>query len=142
MITAFRRYLDTWVVRGFFLIMVFSFIIWGVGDVIRLVGHSTWVAKVAGQTIEGQTFQGEFQRALNTATRSLPSGQDATPELRRQVGEQTLQQMIGQAAMQAELRRLRIVAPDSAVVAMAHDMPAFRGSDGKFSKQVFDAVLR
>ena len=38
MITAFRRYLETWVVRGFFLIMVLAFISWGVGDVIRLVG--------------------------------------------------------------------------------------------------------
>ena len=26
MITAFRRYLETWVVRGFFLIMVLAFI--------------------------------------------------------------------------------------------------------------------
>ncbi|HEY8287888.1 MAG TPA: peptidyl-prolyl cis-trans isomerase [Acetobacteraceae bacterium] len=142
MITAFRRYLDTWVVRGFFLIMVLSFVLWGVGDVVRLIGHSTWVAKVGGQTIEAQTLQGEYQRALNAATRDLPPGQEATAELRHRVGEQTLQQLIGQAAMQAELHRLRIVAPDAAVAAIAHDMPAFRGSDGKFSKAVFDGVLR
>ena len=29
MITAFRRYLETWVVRGFFLIMVLAFVILG-----------------------------------------------------------------------------------------------------------------
>ena len=33
MISAFRRYLETWVVRAFFLIMVLAFILWGVGDV-------------------------------------------------------------------------------------------------------------
>ena len=38
MITAFRRYLETWGVRGFFLIMVFAFISWGVGDVVRMIG--------------------------------------------------------------------------------------------------------
>jgi peptidyl-prolyl cis-trans isomerase D len=41
MITALRRMLDTWVARGFFLIMVLAFVSWGVGDVIRLVGTST-----------------------------------------------------------------------------------------------------
>ncbi len=50
MISAFRRSLDTWVVRGFFLIMVAAFIIWGVGDVVRLIGTGgTWVAKVGGE---------------------------------------------------------------------------------------------
>ena len=62
MITAFRRYLETWVVRGFFLIMVLAFVFWGVGDVVRLIGTSTWVAKVGGQTIEGLQLQDAYQR--------------------------------------------------------------------------------
>ena len=62
MIIAFRRYLDTWVVRAFFLVMVFAFISWGVGDVIRLLGTSTWAAKVGGQTIEGAQLQDAYQR--------------------------------------------------------------------------------
>ena len=40
MIASFRRYLDTWVVRGFFIVMVLAFVSWGVGDVIRMVGTS------------------------------------------------------------------------------------------------------
>ncbi len=142
MITAFRRYLDHWIVRGFFVVMIFSFVIWGVGDVVRGVGTSTWVAKVGGQTIEAQTLQMEYQRALSTATREMPPGQEASAEMRRRVGTETLQRMIAQAALSSELRDLRIVTPDATVAEMARAMPAFRGADGKFSKQVFDAVLR
>ena len=69
MITAFRRYLDTWVVRGFFLIMVLAFISWGVGDVIRMVGNTTWAAKVGGQTIEGPQLQASYQRDMTQLTR-------------------------------------------------------------------------
>ena len=35
MISAFRRSLDTWIVRVFFLVMVAAFVLWGVGDVLR-----------------------------------------------------------------------------------------------------------
>jgi peptidyl-prolyl cis-trans isomerase D len=142
MITAFRRYLDTWVVRAFFIIMVLSFVMWGVGDVIRLVGTSTWVAKVGDRTIEAQTLQAEYQRAVATVTRNLPQGQEATPDLRRRVADDTLQRLINQAALSSELRDLRIVTPDAAVAETARSMPAFRGPDGKFSRPQFDAVLR
>src|SRR5580692_8330285 len=115
MITAFRRLLDTWVARGFFLIMVFAFISWGVGDVIRLVGTSTWVAKLGGQTTEGAQLQEAYQRQMAQVTRNLPAGQEPTPEMRSAVARETLQQLIAQAALSQELQRLRIVAPDPAV---------------------------
>ena len=38
MITAFRRYLDSWVVRGFFIIMIGAFVFWGVGVRLLLAG--------------------------------------------------------------------------------------------------------
>src|ERR1019366_6168105 len=84
MISAFRRSLDTWPVRGFFLIMVVSFVLWGVGDVIRLVGTDTWVAKVGGQTIEVPEAQQAFQQQLTDVSRRLPQGTDVTPEMRRE----------------------------------------------------------
>ena len=124
MISAFRRYLDTWVVKVFFGIMVLSFVFWGVGDVVRLAGTDTWVAKVGGVTLESPAVSVEYQRAMSSITRSLPAGQDATPEMRRRVGDETLQRMVTQAAMAEELRALRIVAPDAAVAELAREIPA------------------
>ena len=142
MISAFRRSLDTWPVRAFFLVMVAAFIVWGIGDVFRMVGTSTWVAKVGSQTIEGPAFQAEYQRELNQATRNLPSGQDASADLKRSVGDQALQRLIGQAALDQELRRLRVVTPDAAVRDATYAMPAFHDKDGKFSRLQLEAVLR
>jgi peptidyl-prolyl cis-trans isomerase D len=142
MITAFRRYLETWVVRGFFLIMVLAFISWGVGDVIRLVGTSTWVAKVGGQTIEGAQLQSAYQSDMAQVTRNLTSGQEATPEMRSRVAREALQQLISQAALSQELQRLRVVAPDQVVRQMVFGMPGLRGPNGQFDPQLFQAVLR
>ena len=142
MITAFRRYLETWVVRGFFLIMVLAFISWGVGDVIRMIGTSTWVAKVGGQTIEGMQLQEAYQRDMAQVTRNLPSGQEPTQEMRDSVAHDALQQLITQAALNQELQRLHVVAPAQAVRQMVFAMPAFRGSDGQFDQQTYQAALR
>ncbi|HEY4043144.1 MAG TPA: peptidyl-prolyl cis-trans isomerase, partial [Rhodopila sp.] len=87
-------------------------------------------------------FQAEYQRALAQQARNLPSGQEAPPGMRRQVGLQTLERMVSQAALGQELKQLRVVTPDVSVADTARAMPAFQGSDGKFSKAVFDNVLR
>ena len=142
MISAFRRYLDTWYVRTFFVIMVGSFVFWGVGDVVRMIGGATWVVKLGGQTIEGQAFQAEYQRALSAATQALPPGQEATAELKRVTGDRTLQRMVGEAAMGALLRDMRLASPDTAVAATVRGMQAFKDQTGQFSKLQFDAVLR
>ena len=143
MITTFRRYLETWVVRGFFLIMVAAFIIWGVGDVVRMIGASpTWVAKVGSQTIEGQQLQSAYQRDMAQLSTKLPSGQEPTQDMRDSTAKAALQQLITQAALQEEIQRLRIVAPDEAVRQSVFAMPGFRGPSGQFDRQTFETVLR
>jgi peptidyl-prolyl cis-trans isomerase D len=142
MISAFRRSLDTWPVRGFFLIMVVSFVLWGVGDVIRLVGTDSWVAKVGGQTIEVPEAQQAFQQQLTDVSRRLPQGTDVTPEMRREVASAAVQALIGQAVVTQEERRLGIVVPDAAVRQAVFAIPQFRGVSGQFDQATFAAVLR
>jgi peptidyl-prolyl cis-trans isomerase D len=143
MISMLRRSLDSWLVRGFFALMTVSFVGWGIsGSLTQLGGSPTWVAKVAGTTVEIPAFQAEYQRSLAIAGRGLPAGQEMPPLMREQIAQQTLQRMVGQAAIADELKRLRIVAPDAVVADAARAMPVFHGPDGQFSKTVFDNVLR
>ena len=142
MISSMRRYVETWYVRAFFLIMVASFVLWGVGDMLRVIGTTTWVAKVGNTTIEGPQLAAEYRRDLAVMTRNLPSGQEPSARLRQEVGEQALQSLIGQAATTQELRNLRIVVPDPVLVETTQKLPAFRDANGQFDKARLDAVLR
>ncbi len=142
MITTFRRYIETWPVRLFFALMVAAFVVWGVGDVVRLIGTKTWLAKVGGQTIEPQQFQPTFQRELAQAQRRLQPGQDVSPALRREVAERALQQMVEQVAMTREEARLRVAVPDVALREAVFAMPAFRNKSGQFDRAALDSVLR
>jgi peptidyl-prolyl cis-trans isomerase D len=142
MISQFRRYADSWVARGLFILMAVSFVGWGIsGDLFRLMGPPSWVGKVGAQTIEISAFQSEYQRAVAQEARDLPSGQEATPELRHRVGQRTLDRMISQMALSEELSDLRVVTTDEALAAIVRSMPAFKGPDGKFSKPVFTSEL-
>src|ERR1700712_4655314 len=100
MITQFRRYTDSWIARGFFVLMAVSFVGWGIsGDLFRLMGPPSWVAKIGGQTIEVPAFQTEFQRSMAQEARDLPQGQEASADVRRRIGQQTLERLIAQTAL-------------------------------------------
>ncbi len=142
MISSFRRYLETWYVRAFFLLMVASFVFWGVGDMVRVIGTSVWVAKVGGTTIEVPALETEYRRVLTAMARDLPSGQEASAEMKREAADRALQQLIGQTAMSQELNRLRIIVPDPVLIATTRTLPAFKNADGSFDRARFEAVLR
>lgn len=143
MITAFRRALETWYVKAFFLVMVACFVIWGIGgDVLRLIGTSTWVIKVAGQTIEAPAFQAEFQRALSVATQQLPQGQEVTPAIRKDVGDATVKRIVGEAAMGALLADMRLLTPTPNLVETVQGMAMFHDQGGRFNRSQFDQILR
>ncbi|MDE2582101.1 MAG: SurA N-terminal domain-containing protein [Rhodospirillales bacterium] len=141
MLTAFRRALETWPVRMLFGLMVIAFVVWGVGDAIRNIGTTTWIAKVGGQTIDPARFNEVFERDLALAEQRLPQGQNVTAALRRKVAQAALDQMIAQAAISEEIRRLRIAVPDSAVRETVFAMPAFQGPGGTFDRARMNAVL-
>ena len=142
MISTFRNYLGTWVVRGFFIILVVAFATWGIGDVVRMVGSSTWIAKVGDRTIEPPELDQAYRREMAQVARMLPAGQDPSPEIRRAVARQALDRLIGQTAIAGEVSRLHLVVPEEAMRQAIYDMPAFRGVAGKFDRARFEAALR
>jgi peptidyl-prolyl cis-trans isomerase D len=141
MLSAFRRALETWPVRLLFGLMVVSFVVWGVGDVVRRIGTSTWLAKVGGTTIAPAQFNEVFERDLALAEERLPEGQNVTTALRRQVAQAALDQVVAQAALTEEIQRLRIAVPDPAVRQTVFAMPAFQGPGGTFDRAKLNAVL-
>jgi peptidyl-prolyl cis-trans isomerase D len=141
MISAFRRYLNTWVVRGFFLILVAAFATWGIGDVIRSMGTDTWLAKVGDRTIEPTELDGPFRAAMARYSRANP-GAEASGALRRQIAQETLQELILRVAVDQETRRLGVGVPDADLRQSVFDIPAFRGPSGQFDRQVFETLLR
>lgn len=141
MLATFRRSLNTWPARLLFMLLVVAFGAWGIGDVIRNIGHSGAPASVAGQRIDLPELQEAYQRNLNEVTRNMGNA-DASPELRRSVAMQTVGQVITQTALKVEAQHLGLMVPDDALRRAVFAMPAFRGKDGKFDRTLMDNLLR
>ncbi len=142
MISSLRNSLNTWAVRGLFVLLVLAFALWGVGDVVRMMGTDASVARVGDVQIGVPEMQETYQRQLAQVTRMLGGKVDPTPKIRRAVASQALDRLIAQALLEQETRALHITTTDAAVVEAVHRAPAFQGAGGQFDRSRFDQVLR
>lgn len=142
MLSLFRRFLNTWAARAFFIVLIASFGLWGVADVVRNYGNDTALAKIGDRTIEPPEFADALRVQLNQVSRMLGGKTDPTPAIRRAVGQQVLDRLIVQAALQDAVGRMGLAVPDDALRATVFDIPAFRGPSGSFDRARFEAVLR
>jgi len=142
MLSLIRGFLGTWVARAFFIVLIASFGLWGVADVVRNVGRDNSVARVGDRKIEPPEFQEAMRTQLAQVSRMLGGKTEPTPAIRQAVAGQVLDRLIVQAAIQNEVARLGLAVPDEALRAAVFDIPAFRGVGGAFDRQRFEAVLR
>ncbi len=122
-------------------LIIVSFVIWGVGDMLRGF-TSTTVASVGSTKITQQEFRNSYQRTLQQYQRRLR--QPITNEQARAIGldNEVLQRLISEAALDNTTHRLGLGVSETALRAMITSNPAFRNKDGQFDPQMFASALR
>lgn len=138
MLTLLRDKLSGWFAKVLFglLIIVFSF--FGIEGYF-VASHSTWVAKVGDQKIEGQSFQDALNRARRQQLQSNPQ---VDPKFLD--GEQFKMDVL-EGLIQRQLlinldNKLGVVIPDSQLRSEIASIPQFQ-VDGKFDPATYTAVL-
>ena len=142
MLALFRRFASTWAARLFFLLLIASFGAWGIADIVRNMGASPdTVATIGDQKISVGELGGAYRRQLQQVSRMFPDPSQIPPEMRRSLLAQSLGRLEIQAAIAAEAKRLRLVAPDEAVREAVYAIPAFQGPNGQFDRATFNAAI-
>lgn len=140
MLALFRRFLSTWVARLFFIVLIGTFALWGVNDMVSQIGTGTNIATVDGTAITPTAFGQEFSRALKSAQAQAGATTISAAD-RKNLGNQVLEQMIYATAIDNEARSLGLAVSDDAVRQQIWAIKAFQGTDGKFDQTVFKEVL-
>ncbi len=122
-------------------VLIISFGVWGIADIFRGFGQTT-VAKVGGTEISTDQFRQIYTDRLQQLGRQF--GRPLTTEQARAFGldRQVLQQTIAEAALDEEARRLRLALSDDETRRMIFSDPNFKGPNGAFDPQRFDAAIR
>lgn len=142
MLTLVRRFLDTWIAKLFFVVLVASFGLWGVADVVRNFGSDSSLAVVGSRKIELPEAQEAYRRQLAQVTRMFGTQIAPTAEIRRSVAGQAVERLITAAALDNKVAEWKLSAPDAAVRQAVFEIPAFKGRSGVFDRPTFEGVLR
>ena len=122
-------------------LLIVSFGIWGVGDMLRGFTSST-VASVGGESISAQEFRNAYQRTLQQYQRRLR--QPLTNDQARAAGldREVLQNMLNEAAVDEQTRSLGLSVSEDVLRQMIVSNPNFRDKSGNFDPQRFASALR
>ena len=122
-------------------LIIVSFAVWGVGDMLRGFS-STTVAKVGGVAISQNAFANAVQSETFRLQRQLR--QPLTPQQARSLGvdTQVLDRMIDEAALNERARTMGLAISEESIAAAVREDPSLKGLDGRFDRNRFDALLR
>jgi peptidyl-prolyl cis-trans isomerase D len=122
-------------------LIIVSFVIWGVGDMLRGFSPST-VASVGSAKISAQDYHVAYDRAIQQYQRRFK--RPFTNEEAREVGldRSVLQQLVNEAAVDEEGRKLGLGISDEALRQVITSNPGFHDKSGAFDPAILANALR
>ncbi|QHC36102.1 peptidylprolyl isomerase [Komagataeibacter xylinus] len=142
----YRVFVDSWVGRIVAGLFFLAFIGFGVGDVLLNIGteRADVAARVGNRPILVQTYQNALQTEMPQVAQSmhLADPSQIPPATREQVAQQVLGRLMLQAEIAEAADRHGLIVPDSVVRDEIFSIPAFKGRDGQFDRDLFNDRLR
>ena len=117
-------------------VLIISFGIWGVGDVLRGNPLQRTVATVGAETLAVQDLSRAFNQSLAEARQML--GPELTAQDAKQRGflDMTLNNLIAKSTVGQEVRQLGLDVSVKTMLNVFASIPQFRDKDGKFNKEL------
>ena len=142
-----RLFIGSWLGRILAVVIFLSFAAWGAGNFVTGLGSGVSagsVARVAGRSIGMDEFDRTYRRGLASAAQNQGAADPAAlpPDQKRQIAVQALQQLVFQAVINDAATRIGVVVPDAVVREQIFAEKAFQGSDGRFSRALFDQKMQ
>lgn len=141
MITWFRNLAQSWVAKILFVLLIISFGIWGIEDVVRNLFRDTAVVRLQGTTIEVPEAQSAARRELQRIQRELGPAFEPDQTIREAIARQALEGLIAERAQRIEAGRLGLATPDAQIAAYVRTIPGLQ-LGGQFSRLMLDEFLR
>lgn len=142
MLSALRNAAGTWVAKLLLLLLVVSFAVWGIsGQVATGFGGNSVVA-AGGTSVTPVEYRLAYDRQI--AVLSQQFGTRLTREQARGLGveDQVLAQLVAGAVLDEQASELGLGLSQDKLAQLTMSDPAFQGTDGRFSRQQFEYVLR
>ena len=121
-------------------LLIISFAVWGIGDMVTPGGNTNQVAEVDGTPITQRQFQDQFQREMNRI-RAQIGNIDAQQARNLGLADSTLDGLIARRLLGLQASDLGLLISDAQVVEQIQRQPAFRNALGQFDRTMFQVTL-
>ncbi|MBV8412533.1 MAG: peptidyl-prolyl cis-trans isomerase [Alphaproteobacteria bacterium] len=144
----FRKYAGYIISFVLFGMLIVSFALWGIGDMLRTGGRSSEVAHIGGTHIPVYGWIGgasvpvsevreQFNRQLENIQRQTGQRPEQEQALRFGLHVRALEEVVQRAILEYATQQLGLVVSDAEVQAAIARNPAFQGAGGKFDSMTF-----
>lgn len=141
MLDAMRRQATGWVVKGFLVLLVVSFAIWGIGDIFRARSTPDAIARVGGDPIRAEELVRDTERNFRALRDQLGGQLERSPAVMESLLRQALGQTVARRLVDLHARELGLAVDPATLARMVREDPAFQGPSG-FDRQRFERVIR
>ncbi len=141
MLDAMRRRATSWVVKGFLVLLIVSFAIWGIGDIFRGRAAPEAIARVGGEPIAPEEVVRDAERTFRRLREQFGDQVERSPAVMENLLRQAMAQAIARRLVDLHARELALSVDPATLARLVREDPAFQGPQG-FERQRFDLVLR
>lgn len=145
MMQGFRKAGQSWlgriVITVLFGTLIFSFAIWGIGDMVKNYGVNN-AATVGSTEISLAEFRAAYQTEIQNISRRIRRNLTAQEALSFGLDRRVLERLINDAALDEQVRNWGLAINNETIAKAVLADPNFAGPDGKFSRAIFDEALR
>ena len=136
MLASMRNTASSIFMKALMMLLVLSFAVWGVGDVVR-TGNNAHLATVGGESV---TYP-EFARAMNTTRRMLQDmGAKNIPE--SAIQQQVLQRLVEEKIVQQRLEQAGLQVNRALLAKHLRQAPTLQNEKGEFDAEQFNLLLQ
>jgi len=140
MLRVLREHASSWILKGILILVALTFILWGGYSLVR-EKRETYVVKVNDTTIEGKEYATAYQKTIQQYRDALgPAFSEKMIEELR-LKDRILENLINQALVQQEGRRLGLDVSDEELRAAIESVPSFQ-VEGQFDPRLYQRYVQ
>ncbi len=141
MLQQLRDKSKSFVSSAMLILLVFSFGIWGIGDIFRNGFGKDWVVKVGDAKLSASVLKREFENEVAQMRGLL--GPDFNNQKAKEMGflGRSIDKLVALTTVNLETNRLGYNIPKTEIIKSLEATPQLRNPDGTFNKQLFNQML-
>lgn len=136
-----QSWLGKIVIGVLFSILIVSFAIWGIGDIVRQGGKQL-VAEVGPTEITTLQFRDAWQQELQQVSRRIRRSLTAEEARAFGLDKVVLDRMMTEAALDTQVKKYGLGINDATIAQAIQNDPNFRGANGQFDRNAFAESVR